>query len=59
MAQIDAALIPGIRLGLAVLVDRLLEVTARSRLVTMGTQHEIDRVAFLVDGAVQEWFWCK
>jgi hypothetical protein len=41
------------RLGLADPLDRLLEVAARSRLVTMGAQQEIDRVAFLVDGAVQ------
>ena len=53
--QIGAALVYGNRFGLAVAVNRLLEVAARSSLFTMGAQQEIDRVACLVDGAVQEF----
>jgi hypothetical protein len=51
--QIGAALIHGNRFGLTVLVNRLLEVAVRSGLVTMGAQQEFNRVALLVDGAVQ------
>jgi hypothetical protein len=53
--QIGAALIDGNRFGLAVLVNRPLEVAARSGLVTVGAQQEINRIAPLVDGAVQEF----
>jgi len=40
------------RLGLAVLIDRLLEVALGCSLVTVGTQQEIDRLAGLVNGAI-------
>jgi hypothetical protein len=39
-------------LGLAVLIDRLLEVTLGCSLVTVGTQQEIDRLAGLVNRAI-------
>ena len=50
--QIRTTLIDRDRLGLAVLIDRLLEVALGRSLVTVGTQQEIDRLAGLVNGAI-------
>lgn len=49
--QLDAVLVYRNRFGLAILVDHLPEITKHSRLVTMGSQQEINRIALLVDGA--------
>jgi len=51
-SQIRPAFIDRDRLGLAVLIDRLLEVALGCSLVTVGTQQEIDRLAGLVNGAI-------
>jgi hypothetical protein len=51
-SQIRPAFIDRDRLGLAVLIDRLLEVALGCGLVTVGTQQEIDRLAGLVNGAI-------
>ena len=50
--QICTTFIDRDRLGLAVLIDRLLEVALGCSLVTVGTQQEIDRLAGLVNGAI-------
>jgi hypothetical protein len=50
--QIRTTFIDRDRLGLAVLIDRLLEVALGCSLVTVGTQQEIDRLAGLVNGAI-------
>jgi hypothetical protein len=50
--QIRTAFIDCDRPGLAVLIDRLLEVALGCSLVTVSTQQEIDRLAGLVNRAI-------
>src|SRR4051812_43596864 len=51
--QIGTAFVDGYGFGRAILIDGLLEVPSGRFLVPLGSQQEVNRVAGLVDGAVE------